>query len=320
MKNTVKAWGGALLLCFAAIGCGQDQISAEFDPAGEEAQQAYFVQKSVAQEFPADAEGDQTIDVVLYRQNAEGTLAVELTAKSASRFFEVPPTVTFDQGAYSVTVPVKVKGIENFAKGANYSVTISVPEVEDPAGTASIADKFSSVTVTTTLTLLWQPCYILKDPSKLLSDDLTAADYVVGPDGKPMVQTATYTYAFWWEGEDDTITLERAQGTNVFRMTNWGGGVDLIFQILPDVQVGGYAVCKTDSQEVGATYDDGTPGMVADPVSLGYPAGATYEKYPSVWNGQREFRFTLQYYLADGRAFNALAQETLTLHTGQSDL
>ncbi len=45
-----------------------------------------------------------------------------------------------------------------------------------------------------------------------------------------------------------------------------------------------------------------------------------HEKYPSVWNGQREFRFTLQYYLADGRAFNALAQETLTLHTGQSDL
>lgn len=319
MKNIVKSLG-ALALCFAAIGCDQDQISTEFNPAGEEARQAYFVQQKVTEEFPADATGDQVINVTLYRQNAEAMLAVDLTAKSASRFFEVPQTVTFQDGAYSTVVPVTIKNIENFAKGASYSVTISVPEVEEPVGTSSIANKFSSVTVTTTLTLNWQPCYILKDPTKLLSNDLTDADYVVGPDGKPMIQTATYTYNFWWEGDDDTITLERAQGTNVFRMTNWGGGVDIIFQILPDVKVQGFAVCQIESQYIGSDYSDGTKVMVSDPVTLGYPAGATYEKCPSVWDGERDFLFTLQYFLADGRAFNSLAQETLTLHDGQSDL
>ena len=342
MKNIIKSLCAATIL-LAAAGCDQDQIVTTFDPAGEDAKSAYFVQNTLSHSFEANTTGDQTVDVVLYRQNAAGMLAVDLTAKStAARFFEGPQTVVFQEGEFSVKIPVTVKNVQDFAIGATYSLTLSVPTAESEArlvtigapapdglpakqaatraSAAQIEGKYSSVKLSATVTLNWLNCYILKDASKLLSNDLTEADYVVGPDGKPMVQTATYYYNFWWEGADDEIVLQRAQGTNVFRMANWGGGVDLIFQILPDQKLDGYTVCKLDSQYIGSDYSDGTKLMVSDPVSLGYPQGATVEDFPCLWDGEREFLFTLQYYLADGRVFNGQAQEFLVLSDGQSTL
>lgn len=78
MKNIIRTLLAASL-ALTAIGCDQDQIATKFDPSAEAANTAYFVQKAILQEFDASSTGDQTIEVAIYRQNAQGDFTVELT-------------------------------------------------------------------------------------------------------------------------------------------------------------------------------------------------------------------------------------------------
>ena len=286
----------ALGMLFATVGCDQDQIVAKFDTSGEDAGTAYFVKNAVSENFEASATGTQTINLDLFRQDAAGELTVGLTAEmdeAAAKFFRIPESVTFADGDYRVIVPVSVLDVEKFDKGVTY---------------ASIGSKYASVTLSASLTLNWVPCYVLKDFSKLLSTDLTDADYVVGPDGKPMLQGGVYTYTFWWEGEDDTVMLERAEGTNVFRLTNWGGGVNILFTINADKTI------SLTSQYVGEDYSDGTKVLVSDLPSTGFGTDVC------TWDGDRTFTFPLVYLLEDGRWFGETCVETFVLNDGSASL
>lgn len=269
----------ALGMLFATVGCDQDQIVAKFDTSGEDAGTAYFVKNAVSENFEASATGTQTINLDLFRQDAAGELTVGLTAEmdeAAAKFFRIPESVTFADGDYRVIVPVSVLDVEKFDKGVTYAVSISVNNAgTENESSASIGSKYASVTLSASLTLNWVPCYVLKDFSKLLSTDLTDADYVVGPDGKPMLQGGVYTYTFWWEGEDDTVMLERAEGTNVFRLTNWGGGVNILFTINADKTI------SLTSQYVGEDYSDGTKVLVSDLPSTGVGTDVC------TWDGDR---------------------------------
>ena len=328
MKNVYKILFAAGVV-FAAIGCSKDQTATKFNPGGEDAGSAYFTQKTVSEEFSTTLSGNQTLYVDIFRQNAQGDLTVGLDQEvpaEAAEFYEIPEFVTFKDGEYKVAIPVTIHNVENYAKGVNYTAQIFVGDRHDfvdaagplsldkqskPVKGAStravaIAEKYPSVTITTTLTLEWEPCYILKDPSKLLSSDLTDADYVTGPDGKPMLQGATYTYSGWWEGEDDEIVLERAKGTTVFRMTNWGGGVNIIFTVKEDKSV------VITGQYIGADHSSYGKVYVSDLPS--YSSSASYDDYPCTWDGGRNFSFSLIYYVDAGNFGDFV--ETLELHSG----
>lgn len=224
----------ALGMLFATVGCDQDQIVAKFDTSGEDAGTAYFVKNAVSENFEASATGTQTINLDLFRQDAAGELTVGLTAEmdeAAAKFFRIPESVTFADGDYRVIVPVSVLDVEKFDKGVTYAVSISVNNAgTENESSASIGSKYASVTLSASLTLNWVPCYVLKDFSKLLSTDLTDADYVVGPDGKPMLQ---------------------------------GGGVNILFTINADKTI------SLTSQYVGEDYSDGTKVLVSDLPSTG---------------------------------------------------
>lgn len=176
MKNIIRTLLAASLT-LTAIGCDQDQIATKFDPSAEAANTAYFAQKAISQEFDATTTGDQ---VAIYRQNAQGDFTVELTPtipEDAAAFFDVPETAEFKNGQYSVMIPVTVHNVENLAKGATYSVKIAVANggsLED--SNLAIKSKYAETTVSTALALQWEPLYILSDPTKLLSTDLTEAD------------------------------------------------------------------------------------------------------------------------------------------------
>lgn len=333
---------------FAAVGCDKDQLGATFTGEGEDAQTAYFAQKTVSESFDANLTGEQIISVDIYRQSAVDEVSVGLDyqiAEGGESLFEVPESVTFAAGEYHTTVPVKVLGVENFAKGSNYSVTIAVGDHHDfvdnekslafdrPGGlpvknqpatrAASIASKYSSVTVNTTLVLNWQPFYTLKDPTKLLSADLTDADYVVGADGKPVQQTGTYTYTFWWGGDDEGLTVERAEGTSVFRINHWGADVNLIFTVNPDkkVTVDGneYMALSITEQFTGTTNGkDGPEVYISD--MLDFANSKYFEQYPCYWDGERTFVFNLMYHLASGGYFDMPTEETFVLDTGVATL
>ncbi|MBO5685583.1 MAG: hypothetical protein J6R73_03245 [Alistipes sp.] len=210
MKKILKSLFAAGLM-LAAVGCDQDQIATQFNPAGEDASTAWFAQSAISQEFLTTDTGEQTILVDVYRQSAEGELNAGLwyeMGDGAAEFLSFPETVYFANGEYKASLPITVANVENFSKGTTYTVTIGVGdyhEFEDielsksslkryNGGRAVDSDKYESITISTTLQLDWQPCYILKDPSKLLNDSatFTEEDYVKGADGKPMLQTAIY--------------------------------------------------------------------------------------------------------------------------------
>ncbi len=330
-------------LVFAAVGCEKDQPNATFTGEGEDAQSAYFTQKTVSEEFAASTTGDQTVMVDIYRQSASGELKVGIDyviADGGEEFYEVPESVTFPAGEYHTTVPVKVHGVENFAKGANYSVTLYVgdyhefepatalqleangkrgmPDKSADTRAVSIKEKYTQIKLTTTLTLEWEPWYILSDPTKLLDANLTEDDYVKDADGNPMTQTCAYTYTFWWGGVDDEVVLEHAKGTSVFRMTNWGGGVNIIFTINPDkkVTVDGkeYASLTITEQYIGDDHSSYGKVYVADMLSYsGNPA--VFEQYPCYWDGGRTFVFNMLYYVGAGY-FEMPSAETLVLSSG----
>ncbi len=295
-------------LVFAAVGCDKDQLGATFTGEGEDAQTAYFAQKSVSETFETTAAGDQTVYVKLLRQNAQGDLTVGLDVTmndATAAFYEIPASVSFKAGEYGVSIPVSIHNVENYTPGVTYAAKIEVvnPDHEAVEGSVAIAAKYASVTVSTSKVLNWVPVYKLKDPTKLLSTSLTEADYVVGPDGAPLKQTGTYTYTFWWGGDDPGLTLERAEGTTIFRINNWGGGINLLFTVNPDkkVAVDGkeYASLSITEQFSGTTNGSGGPEVyVAD--MLEYANSTYFQQYPCYWDGERTFVFNLMYYIEAG--------------------
>lgn len=334
---------------FAAVGCDKDQLGATFTGEGEDAQTAYFAQKTVSESFDANLTGEQIISVDIYRQSAVDEVSVGLDyqiAEGGESLFEVPESVTFAAGEYHTTVPVKVLGVENFAKGSNYSVTIAVGDHHDfvdnekslafdrPGGlpvknqpatrAASIASKYSSVTVNTTLVLNWQPFYTLKDPTKLLSADLTDADYVVGADGKPVQQTGTYIYAGILASAglstDPGLTVERAEGTSVFRINHWANDVNVIFTVNPDkkITVDGkeYMTLSISEQTTGVS-SGSEDVLFSDAINYtGNPDALN--TYPCYWDGERKFAFTFVYY--DSQGPWTPATEYFVLDTGVATL
>lgn len=157
MKNIIRTLLAASL-ALTAIGCDQDQIATKFDPSAEAANTAYFVQEAILQKFDASSTGDQTIEVAIYRQNAQGDFTVELTPtipEDAAEFFDIPKTAEFKNGQYSVMIPITVYNVENLAKGGDpYSVKIAVANggsLED--SNLAIKSKYAETTVSTALAL-----------------------------------------------------------------------------------------------------------------------------------------------------------------------
>lgn len=330
MKKILKSLFAAGVM-LVAVGCNQDQIATTFNPAGEDASAAWFAQKAVSQEFSTTATGEQTIYVDIYRQNNDGDMTAGLwyeMGDGAAEFLSVPESIFFANGEFKATIPVTVSNVENFSKGTTYTVTLGVgdhhefEDVEVAKGTLKAAgqgravdsNQYSSITVSTSLELLWEPLYILKDPSKLLEDPagLTEADYVLGEDGKPMLQTGIY-YDWGFE-ENGEVELQRAAGTTVFRMFNvFDGACNLIFTVDTDpshmLTIGGkqYYSCVLTAQDLGLAYDATTNFWVTDLPSYAGPS-YTYADYPCFWDGAYTFYFTLYWHVPGQGGWNSYSE------------
>lgn len=322
----------------AAVGCDQDQIAAQFNPAGEDASTAWFAQSAVSYDFPTTATGEQTINVDIYRQSAEGDLNAGLwyeMSEGADEFLSVPESIFFKDGEYKATLPVMVSNVENFSKGTTYSVTIGVgdyhefkdidlskaPILKGQQGRTVDSDNFSKITVSTSLELLWEPCYIPKDFSKLLEQNLTEDDFVKGEDGKLMPLTATWTTGFY-SAPVEGIEIQRASGTNVFRMvgafTEDGSDAPLIFTIDTDPD---HMVNYNGSKYFRVVITPQSTGVLASSYGEDYMMsdaaawyGASYDDYPSFWNGGRTVAFVNALHISLGAFY--LQMETIVFDAG----
>lgn len=322
MKNIVKQFLAALLLIpFIGAGCSTDQKVTKFNTAGEDAEQAYFANKETSVSLDASVSGPQTVELYLLRQNADKEFTVGLSAFGNVDLITVPETVTFGPGEYKASIFLELLKDE-FVPGSEYAVRITVinPEIDPETQSPNqIGDKEPALIFRAALALDWQPCYVLKDYSKLLSTDLTEDDYVLGDDGKPIPQGGVYTYNFWWEGDDDESKLERAVGTNTFRLTNWGGGINLIFSVdsSKTVTVDGkeYASVTVGDQYIGSDHSSYGKVYVCDGQTFDetkFPASS----FPSYWDGGQTFVFHMMYFISAGY-FDDPALETFVMDAGE---
>ena len=322
MKKILKLFL-VLSVVIAAIGCSQDQIATQFDTSGEDAKTAYFVQKVLLEELDREIVGSKTVFVDVYRQSAVGTIDVSIdyiVPEKSEGIYQFPESITFNDGDYMVSIPLVVLNVDKFVIGQSYPVDICLAELVEPE-MPGIGSKYSKITVTTQLSLDWQPVYMLKDLSKIFDANLTDADYMLNTDGNRILQKVAYTYNLIWKGEDTSVGLQRVNGTNIFRMTNWGGGVNLIFTAQPEteIEVEGtkYPRCVIGVQEIGSV--DPTHGIMYVSDYPSYDSSATYAEYPAYWDADSNtFNFTLIYFVGAGNFGGAM--ETLVLLGYQSDL
>ncbi len=328
MKNIFKSLLAAGIL-FLSAGCSTDQLAEKFNPSSEDALTAYFVQKNVGAEYSTTVTGNEVIQVEVYRQSNKGDLSVglnQIVASNSTRIFSIPESVDFKDGEYKAVIDVVVFNIETFAKGVNYTATIAVgdhhdfvdmpqamglrsdrPTKELNTRAVSMATKYSSIVVSASLELIWEPVYILKNPGKLLEQKTNGTEegdvYMKDKSGNLIAQTATWYD--WGFGENQSgMALQRAAGTNVFRFLNWGeGGANIIFTVDGDpankLTIDGqqYFRCVMTAQDLKIAYDASNNFTVADVPSS---RGGSYATYPCYWDGQYTFNFTLFWYAGTG--------------------
>lgn len=333
-----------------SAGCTKDKTDYYDFGSEESSSDAFFKQNSISFEYPTGTEGEQVLDLHLYRANNDGDVTVGLNytvAENALEFISIPDEVTFKDGEYEVAVPVTVYDVENFAKGTVYTASISLGDhhefkelafermnlktLRDMKTRAAGITTYTTISLSFSLELQWEQMYTLKDYSRLLEyDDLTEADFKHTFDANGnetetrIAQAGVYTYTTFFEGDDDEIGIEHAAGTNVFRLTNWGYGVNLIFTIDDDPD---HMVTAEDGQKyyrvvitetyIGYDHSSYGPIYTADvPNYLGNTSDNAYNAYPIYWDGNRTFYLYMISYEGGGGYFG-LDYEYLVLSTGE---
>lgn len=285
------------LAALAAVGCEQEIDY--YKPSPDDIDVIFFKSNEISTVYPGDATGDQVLAVKAQRVSAAAAATVAVSGEcgeGADEFFAIPESLTFAEGEYETTFEVTIKGVENLQKGQTYDAKISI----EAKSTDNIqASGYTSVALHVSSALEWVPVYKLKDKSKLLSGSLTDADYELGADGLPIQQTGTFYYNSFFMGDDPGLTLERALGTNMFRINHIFYDVDFVFTIVPGDKVvfdgEEYTAIYADEQYIGYDHPSYGPVYCADERCYN-----DYKNNPCFWDGEDTFVFILGYFVSAG--------------------
>ncbi len=272
-----------ILLCASAallslVACDQEQIGEMASPNDSDNKEIHFVQKSLVKEFEQGTkEGEFT--VVLARNGNKGTYRVLLqkSGKNAS-LFSVRDTVVIPDGQYSVEVPVTVN-MNAVVLGSSVTASLCIigrdAELgDDPAYITQYSDFLD---LTASFTLEWEP-YMRTTES-----------------GEQVQQTATYYYSQFYEGYQRGMLVERAKGTtNIFRLLDWGAGVNFFFKVNSDNSV------VVPGQSIGYYYSGSDEYVYVSDIAQYLGDEAYYDRFPCTFDGKQTFTLNLVYYVTDG--------------------
>lgn len=319
--------------------CSQDHTSTIFDPSGESASAIYFVSEGFAMEYEATATTDEVM-VDVYRANATGDVEIPLDvvySTGAEAFVTAPTVASFKDGDFKTTLAIQFSNISNFVRGVTYTVTFSegAPSTESikklGQKTKSLATdvsyKFPALTVSASLKLEWEPVYILKDWNNLFVDPATLTDdaYALDAAGKKQIQGGVYTYTSFFTGTDDAVELQRAKGTNVFRMINWGGGVAPVMNMdltntYTDENGVAHPTFTIPHTFIGYVHSQYGNVYFSDVMTYNPALYANYECFPCYFDiANGVFNFCVIYYDAEGPwdiAGSTKPTETFVLNSG----
>ena len=131
------------------------------------------------------------------------------------------------------------------------------------------------------------------------------------------VGTGTYTYNFWWTGEDDGYAVfQRDDKPNMYKIADWGNGSEFIFtwnksngKVTVPINLTGVI-----HEKYGTVYVSDVPTCKA-----AFGEEATYEEYPCTYNeATNTFSFSLFYFVSQGWFNQTAAVETLKVDWGST--
>jgi|GEM_PF-1223048 len=250
----------ATLIMFAAAAlltsCDQENEGAIYEPTF---QNVSFVTSGQSLQT---SESTLTVPVELSRAITNGTYTANLVFDDGGSGATLSSnSVTFGNGEGMATAYVN---FSNLTPGDTYTVTLQLDDAT--AATADTITK-SQVATKTTVTVSCQYTW-------------TA------------VATGTYTYAQFFEGDDSGLTLYQAdQNSKVYKITNWGYGVDFQFSFNDDGTI------TVADQPIGYVHSSYGAVYVCDLVD--YVGGTSYG-YSFFDSANNIYYFAVVYYVSAG--------------------
>lgn len=275
----------ASFLLVAATGCDKEQTGTIYKPSSEDAREIHFIQSSLAKEFRQGTDSG-IFELEIARPGNDGELSVELENKGThADMFTVPATVTVPDGSYSVKIPVEVD-LTQLLPGSTMETTVLIAGRQEETGGGAYVTQFSDkIKLSVSYSLEWEPYYRIDE------------------NGNEVQQTATYHYNAFYTGRDSGLAVEKAVGTNIFKVNDWASGVSFKFILNDD------NTCTVPAQSIGyynSNYEEYV--KVADMAE--YTGSKTaYSSYPCTYDGKGTFSFYLIYYVSAG--YFAQGNETL---------
>lgn len=278
MNKSVKFLLCAVAALLSLVSCDQDQFGTMASSNDSDNKEIHFVQKSLTKEFEQDTRTGE-FTVTLARNGNKGTYRVVLqkSGKNAS-LFSLRDTVVIPDGKYSVDIPVTVD-LGNVVLGASVSASLCIigrdAELgDDPAYISQYSDFLD---LTASFVLEWEP-YMRTTES-----------------GEQVQQTATFYYAQFYEGYQRGMLVERAKGTtNIFRLLDWGAGVNFFFKVNDDNTV------VVPGQSIGYYYSGSDEYVYVSDVAQYLGDDSYYSRFPCTFDGKQTFDLNLVYYVSDG--------------------
>jgi hypothetical protein len=215
------------LLGVAALTLGACSDDDKYEWATVSGPQVYFSDQ-LSTHYEIDPEGT-SFNVPISRADASGSLTVNLTSETAGTMYSIPSSVTFDAGQTEADILVSYDPA-NIEYGRYDTLTVKI--ADNAQATQWGTQEFSFIAGVTD----WGPWQKWNSAG-----------------------TATYTYVNFWEGDDAGLPFVYRHNmikTNLyqFRLSNWGYGVDIVFDYDENT---GYVTCaKQWTGYTHATYGD----------------------------------------------------------------
>lgn len=198
MKKFFRIFAVAALLCTTLVAC--EEKFDDYTPAEPQGDNygVFFPESDSTYEL--DPSDPTVLTFPVERTNTADAISVPVTVTVGSEIFSVEPIV--------------------FAAGQKESVL----KVNFPNAEVGVAYKFG---------------FAINDPdfvyTSIWSTGATGKDVTVTRVKWNFLGTGVFTYNFWWVGTDPAQTLEQRDGTNLYRLKNWGGGITLFFEMVKGV-------------------------------------------------------------------------------------
>lgn len=278
MKRFFKYLSGAFVVLLSFNACDQEHIGVIADANTSDDKEIHFVQSSLTKEFTQDVKEGEFV-VTVARSGNSGTYRVLLQKSGKDAYlFSLRDTVVIPDGKYSVDVPVTVD-MSRVVLGSSVSASLCIigRDAELGEDSAYIGQYSDFMDLTASFILEWEP-YMRTTES-----------------GEEVQQTATYYYTQFYEGYQRDMKVERAKGTtNIFRLLDWGAGVNFFFMVNKDNSV------VVPGQSVGYYYSESNEYVYVSDIAQYVGDDSVYSSFPCTFDGKQTFTLNLVYYVSDG--------------------